>query len=262
MPTPCPRCGEAASGKFCAHCGGALAGAKCPKCAGALTPGAQFCHHCGTTMPGISAPATSSRVPWIVTGVALVAVIALVLFQASRAAQDVPPDAAAAGPMGGPMARPLGGPAAGGMPSNTDLASMSPEEKADRLFNRVMRDASEGKMDSVAMFAPMAIQSLEMLAPLNPHQHYDLGLVALVSGDLKRAKLQADSLLKKNAGDLLGLSLAIRVADGSKNSAARADFEKRLIAAEPAERKTGREEYTFHAADIDAALKDARSRKP
>ena len=211
-------------------------------------------------MAGTPSAAGANRVPWIVTGVALIAVIALVLFQASRAATDAAPTDGAAGgrvPMSG--AAPFAG---GTMPSNTDLASMSPEEKADRLFNRVMRDASEGKMDSVAMFAPMAIQSLEMLAPLNAHQHYDLGLVASVSGDLARARREADAILKKNPNDLLGLTLAIRVAEGSQNSAARGDFEKRLIAAEPVERKTARTEYQDHGADIDAALKDARSRKP
>lgn len=204
-------------------------------------------------MPGTSTGGGTNRVPWIVTGVALVVVIALVLFQASRAVTD-------AGPSEGV---PMGAPAAGGgMPSSSDIAKMPPQEQADRLFNRVMRDASEGKGDSVAMFAPMAIQALEMLAPLSAHQHYDIGLVASVSGDLKRAKIEADSILGKNPRDLLGLTLAIRVAEASQNSAARADFEKRLVAAEPTERKTAREEYLAHSGDIDAALKDARSRKP
>lgn len=204
-------------------------------------------------MPGASAGGGTNRVPWIVTGVALVAVIALVLFQASRAAKDAGPSE------GAPMGAPVTG---GGMPSSSDIARMSPQEQADRLFNRVMRDASEGKGDSVAMFAPMAIQALEMLAPLNAHQHFDLGLVAAVSGNLARARIEADSILKKNPNDLLGLTLAIRVADASKNSAARSDYEKRLIAAEPAERKTARPEYQDHGFDIDAALKDARSRNP
>jgi hypothetical protein len=212
-------------------------------------------------MPGVNTGGGSNRVPWIVTGVALVAVIALVLFQASRAARDAAPGEG--GPMGGGAPLTGGAPSAGGgMPSVGDLSKMSPQEQADRLFNRVMRDASEGKSDSVAMFAPMAIQALEMLAPLDAHQHFDIGLVAAVSGNLVRAKLEADSILKKNPNDLLGLTLAIRVAEASSNSAARADLEKRLVAAEPTERKAAREEYVAHGGDIDAALKGARSRKP
>jgi hypothetical protein len=199
-----------------------------------------------------AAPSTPNRVPWIVTGVALVAVIALVLFQASRSAVE-------GGPAEGNTAA-MGGASGGGAPVN--IAAMSPQEQADRLFNRVMSYASEGKSDSAAIFAPMALQVYDMLAPLNVHQRYDVGLVALVAGQLGRAKLEADSILLKNPRDLLGLTLAMRAAEASKNNTAAADFGRRLVAAEVAERKTAREEYGFHGNDIDAALKEARSRKP
>lgn len=249
MPTSCPRCGQDASGKFCANCGSALKGAECPDCNGALTPGAQFCHHCGAALKSASS-AAPSRVPWVVTGVALVAVIALVLFQASRSATDVgPADTGQDALMGG-------------APTAADIAAMSPQEQADRLFNRVMMYSSEGKADSAAIFAPMALQAFDMIAPLDVHQRYDVGLVSLVAGQLGRAKAEADTILSKNRNDLLGLTLAFRVAEASKNSASAGDFAKRLIAAEPAERKSTREEYQFHGNDIDAALKDARARKP
>lgn len=251
----CPRCGEPATGKFCSNCGSALKGAECPDCNGALTPGAQFCHHCGAALKSAAASAAPSRVPWVVTGVALVAVIALVLFQASRSATD-------AGPVDTRQGAPMGGASIGGSPSAAEIAAMSPQEKADRLFNRVMMYASEGKRDSAAIFAPMALQTFDMLAPLNVHQRYDVGLVAMVAGQLGRAKAEADTILSKNRNDLLGLTLAMRVAEESKNSASAGDFAKRLIAAEPAERKLPREEYQFHSSDIDAALKEARARKP
>lgn len=204
-------------------------------------------------MKGTTASGSTNRVPWIVTGVALVAVIALVLFQASRSAVDAgPADTGQSGPM-------ASGAPGGGVP---DIASMSPQEQADRLFNRVMSYASQGKADSAAIFAPMALQVYDMLAPLDVHQRYDVGLVALVAGQLPRAKAEADTILKKNPKDLLGLTLGFRVAEASKNNAARADFAKRLLAAEPSERKTGREEYTAHGSDIDEAVKDARSKTP
>jgi hypothetical protein len=246
----CPRCHEPASGQFCANCGAALKGAMCPDCGGALTPGAQFCHHCGSALKGTARPAPS-RVPWIVTGVALVAVIALVLVQASRSAVDGGPAEGSAGAGAAPLA---GGP--------VDIGSMSPQEQADRLFNRVMSYASEGKSDSAAIFAPMALQAFDMIAPLDVHGRYDVGLVALVAGQTGRAKAQADSILRLNKNDLLGLTLAMRAAEATKNTAAVNEYAKRLISAEPAERKTGREEYGFHGSDIDAAVKDAKAKKP
>jgi hypothetical protein len=262
MSTVCPRCGEAASGKFCSNCGASLGDTACPHCGGTLKPGAQFCNHCGTSMSGgTAAPAPAgggSRLPWIMAGVALLAVMVLVLMQTASKSGEVAANDGAA-----PVA-PFAGsaPAAGGMPSAAAIANMSPEEKADRLFNRIMMYASEGKRDSAAIFAPMAFQSYEMIGTLDAHQHFDLGLIAVAVGDAARAKTESDAILKKNPNDLLGLTLAIRGAELTKNTAARAGFEKRLIAAEPAERKTTRQEYVDHGNDIDAALKEARSRKP
>ncbi|HMI56212.1 MAG TPA: hypothetical protein VK494_08500, partial [Gemmatimonadaceae bacterium] len=38
-----------------------------------------------------------------------------------------------------------------------DISGLTPQERADRLYNRVMLLASQGKIDSVAFFAPMAL---------------------------------------------------------------------------------------------------------
>jgi hypothetical protein len=210
----------------------------------------------------MAAPAPAgggSRLPWILAGVALLAVMVLVLMQTASKSGDVGAADGGAAPVA-----PFAGsaPAAGGMPSAAAIANMSPQEKADRLFNRIMMYASEGKRDSAAIFAPMAFQSYDMIGTLDAHQHFDLGLIAVAVGDAARAKTEADAILKKNPNDLLGLTLAIRGAELAKNDAARAGFEKRLIAAEPAERKTTRQEYVDHGNDIDAALKEARGRKP
>src|SRR5512140_3357413 len=92
MSKVCSRCGEAASGKFCSNCGAGFAGALCPHCGGALTEGALFCHHCGSSLSGgVAAPAPmggGNRLPWIVAGVALIAVIALVLVQTASRKDD------------------------------------------------------------------------------------------------------------------------------------------------------------------------------
>lgn len=141
-----------------------------------------------------------------------------------------------------------------------DISSMSPEERADRLFNRVMRLSSEGKADSAAFFGPMALSALEALAPLNAHQRYDVGLVALVSGDVSRARAQGDTILAQQPTHLLGLALAARAADARGDVVASKKFLRQLLAAEPAEKARNLPEYTDHAADISAALELARKR--
>ena len=131
---------------------------------------------------------------------------------------------------------------------------MSPAERADRLYDRVMRLHGEGKDDSVRFFSPMILQAYQMLGPLDADQHYDLGRIAEVIGNPDLARAEADTILKAQPTHLLGLTLAARVATPDKAR----DFYKRLLAAEPAERKKALPEYDRHRDDIDAALATAR----
>jgi hypothetical protein len=143
-----------------------------------------------------------------------------------------------------------------------DISSMSPDERASRLFDRVMRYGEEGKTDSIKIFAPMAIQAYEMLGPPDAHARYDMGMIAVVSGDAQLARAEADTILSANKTHLLGLVLAAKAAGLRQDPAARAEYQRRLVAAEPAERAKKLKEYEDHRADIDAALKPTGASKP
>jgi uncharacterized protein HemY len=106
----------------------------------------------------------------------------------------------------------------------------------------------------------MAMGAIEALAPLNAHRRYDMGLVALVTGDAAKAAAEADTILAQRPTHLLGLSLAARAADARGDATASRNFRRRLLAAEPAERRSGLPEYTDHDADIRAALELARKK--
>jgi hypothetical protein len=263
--TSCPRCGAAAAGRFCASCGAALEGAACAACNRPLTPGARFCHHCGVAA-GSNAPAaignaaagavatgrSRNLVAWLVPGVALICLAAFFIGQQLSRAKSAPDPVEQNTPLGGGPAAPF----AGGTASERapDISSLSPQERADRLFNRVMRYGEEGKIDSARIFAPMAIQAYEMIGPLDAHRRYDMGMIAVVAGDAGIAKAQADTILSTNKTHLLGLILAMKAAGLRQDAAARADYQKRIIAAAPAERAKGLKEYEDHKSDIDAAL--------
>ena len=191
--------------------------------------------------------------PWAVGGIALVAFIVLV---ASHRFTDDGAAAATAGAAGAadqPVNTPLAGAAA------TDISSMSMSEAAGRLYNRIMRLSTEGKKDSVLVFAPMAIRAFQMIpdSAVNADTRYDLGRVAEVSGALPLAKAQADTILAASPKNLLGLALAMRVARDMGDTKAAASYGKRLTAAAPAERKKDLPGYQQHAPDIDNALKEA-----
>jgi hypothetical protein len=256
----CPSCGKTAKGRFCEHCGNKLEASGCAECGRPLSPGAKFCPQCGTPSGArrAPAPATNRVLIWAVPGIAVVVLVAFLIGQ--RVALGSAPAAADSGtaPLGGPMAAApfAGAGAAGGRVP--DISSMSPEERASRLFDRVMRYGEEGKADSARIFAPMAIQAYEMLGPLDLHRRYDVGMIALVSGSADVARSQADTILKQNPTHLLGLILAMKTAAARQDVAGRAGFEKRFRAAEATERTKPLPEYVDHKADLDNALKAAK----
>ncbi|OYV71807.1 MAG: hypothetical protein B7Z72_06160, partial [Gemmatimonadetes bacterium 21-71-4] len=62
VPTPCPNCGQPATGRFCSSCGSPLGKIACGACGAELAPGAKFCHNCGTpvALPGAAAAAPAA----------------------------------------------------------------------------------------------------------------------------------------------------------------------------------------------------------
>ena len=252
--TTCPACGATAEGRFCASCGAPLEGATCRTCAAALSPGAHFCHHCGNPVGAAIAQGGPDRstnaVPWIVASIALVALIALVAAQRFSASNALPQTPLGAGPPDQPMAR------------APDISQLTPRERTDRLFHGIMALHERGRTDSVQFFAQMAIPAYQMVQPLDLDARYDMGRIAEVAGLADFARAQADTILRAEPNHLLGLVLAIRAARLAGNESAAIAFERRLIAAESAERQRNREEYTRHRADIDAALDVARVEVP
>jgi hypothetical protein len=148
----------------------------------------------------------------------------------------------------------------GNAPRAPDISNLSPRERADRLFDRVMRLSSEGKTDSVKFFAPMALSVYQSLGPLDADLRYDFGRVAEVAGAAEIARAQADSILATDSTHLLGLVLSIRAAQLRGDSAAARTFSRRLLAAEPSESAKKLPEYERHQGDILEALAEARRR--
>lgn len=258
----CPSCGATASGRFCANCGAPLAGATCSVCKGDLTPGSKFCHHCGTaSAPGLIATpaAKTSTLPWVVAALALLTMFAMLAgrgFNNRRGSTlDAPQNAL---PQAGLDDRVPDSSASGAPVRAPDISALSPTERADRLFNKVMLLYSQGKSDSVQFFAPMALQSYQMLGTMNNDQHYDMGRVAEVAGAVPLAKAQADSILKNSPTHLLGLILAARAAALQGDSSALRSYEKRLIAAEKTELAKKLDEYDRHQDDIANGIAEAR----
>jgi hypothetical protein len=201
-----------------------------------------------------TAAASADRLPRLIGAAALLALVAFVAgVVTGRGSGGAALDVDQAGRA--PLADASAGPALSGGTA-PDISTMSPEERASRLFNRVMLYSEQGKTDSARFFAPMAIAAYEMIGPVDAHAQYDIGTISAAAGDIVRARAEADTILAGRPTHLLGLVLAIRAAELARDTAAEARFRRRLLAAAPTER-TALKEYAEHSRDIDEALKKA-----
>ena len=145
------------------------------------------------------------------------------------------------------------------MPRAPDISQMTPQQQAERLYDRIMREYEAGQIDNVRTFMPMAIAAFERLAPLSLDQRYDLGRIGEVGGDIPLARAQSDTILRTRPTHLLGLVLAAKVARMEKNETRARALDGKLLAAEQTERAAALPEYLLHKSDIDAAVTAARS---
>jgi len=127
---------------------------------------------------------------------------------------------------------------------------MSPEERATRLYNRVMTLHSQGKADSAGFFLPMALQAYAMLPALDVDARYHIGVLDLTGGDETGALAQADSINRAVPHHLFAFMLRARALElrGDAAGARRAygDF----LRHETAERARKRPEYAEHETNL------------
>lgn len=267
--TKCSACGASASGKFCNNCGAALSPGTCRQCGHGLPAGARFCNECGASSAGADIASTGGAasasgagvapyLPWGLAGLALVAVAAYFGGQSGGqpATTATPAEAAA------PFAPFANGGASGAPGTAPDIGSMSPRERASRLYDRIMRYSEQGKKDSAAFFAPMAMASFEMLGvELDLDARYDYGRVAAETDHLDVAAAQADTILLKSPNHLLGLALKARTATSRGDNSTASKTWKLFAAAKDAELAKKLPEYELHRSDIESATKLAAGGK-
>jgi len=123
---------------------------------------------------------------------------------------------------------------------------MSPQERAERLFNRVMMLAEAGKTDTVQFFLPMALGAYAQLPSLDADARYHVGLLQLAGGNVAAALAQADTIQRAAPNHLFIYILRAHAYQAQGNTAqeqrAYADF----LRHEQAELALKRPEYDDH----------------
>ena len=216
----------------------------CHACGAQLSATAKFCHKCGAAVATAAGPSGwRAGFPWAIAGAVLGALITVIIMRTTtRAPNDQTTSDAPIAPFAGGGGRP------------PDISQMSPQERADRLFNRVMMLAEAGKQDSVQFFMPMALGAYSQLPALDADARYHVGLLHLANGDIDAALAQADTIRRSNPNHLFIYILRAHAYQAQGNKAqeqqAYADFlrhEQPELALKRAEYEDHRESLTsFH----------------
>lgn len=247
-------------------------GSFCAACGAPLSVGARFCHRCGTpagegvplaraAAPGAvaSGGGLAGVLPWGVAFVALMALVAMVAgrnFGAAKgSAIDGSANALPTPAIDGPA---LGGGAPGSGPRAPDISNMTPEQRADLLYERIMGYDERGARDSVLMFAQMALPAHELLENIDLDRRYHAGRIAEAAGLADLALAQSDTILRNDANHLLGIILGIRASRLNNDETRARDYEQKLLRVIDTETARQLPEYEQHPAEIRLALERAR----
>src|SRR5438094_8192304 len=214
----------------------------CHACGAQLAGTARFCHPCRAQVGGALPRGAGWRGgrPWGVAGIAVGALLTVLVLRLGAGSRE-------------PGARaPASAPAAGSLLPAPDISQMSPEERATRLYNRVMTLHSQGKADSAEFFLPMALQAYAMLPALDVDGRYHIGVLDLTGGDYAGALAQADSIRRAVPTHPFASMLRARALELRHDAAgarrAYADF----LRNEAAERTRQRPESAAHKDNLDA----------
>lgn len=195
----------------------------------------------------------NERVAWFLGGGAVVAVVmGLALWQSGKLG---PPPAAASDAAAAPFA------AGGTDGAPPDISNMTPRERFDRLFNRIMRAAESGDEATVNNFSPMAVQAYTMLDTVDADARYHLALIYLHSGNVEGARAQGDSILKAQPGHLFGYVVKGTIARFQKDQTALTKTYSDFLAHYDAEQAAKRPEYAEHPRALEDFLKAAKGER-
>ncbi len=231
-------------------------GNNCAACGAACETGALYCGECGAPLGRPPVKSLKARLPWILSGLALVAfAVALSVMIGKGTGERAPGMPPTGGIITGSQ------PAAG--PSSIDLSSMSPRQAADRLFDRTMREESAGNMAQALQFAEMGVRAYGMVpaAEVDADAHFHLGLLELLRSRPDDAELHAEAIFETAPNHLLALVLQERIAEQRGDAAAVEAAQDRFLESVDTQRAMNLEEYAQHIGIIDAQearLKSAR----
>jgi hypothetical protein len=192
----------------------------------------------------VSSTATAGRgdrTPWLIAGASLAGLLAVLLILLIRESPRVP------------VAEPASPPAE----APPDISAMSPRERFNRLYNRIMQAAQSGDQATVTRFTPMALGAYAQLDTIDADARYHTALLKVHTGDVEASRVLADSILAQSPGHLFGYIIQGTVARFRKDQKALGRAYGGFLKHYDAEMKAGRPEYQDHRTSLDDFRKAA-----
>jgi hypothetical protein len=144
-----------------------------------------------------------------------------------------------------------------------DLSTMSPRERFDRLYRRVLGAAESGDTATVARFTPMVFAAYSQLDTVDADARYHAAVLELhVAGDSVAALRLADSILAVTPSHLFGFLIRGTAAQLAGNQRSLRRAQEDFLAAWDREMKAARPEYRDHQAMLDQFHAAAKAAVP
>ena len=134
---------------------------------------------------------------------------------------------------------------------------MSPAERFDRLYQRIIAAAQSGDQTTVTRFMPMAVGAFDMLDSVTVDARYHLAMLHLHVGNLPAAASQADSIKRADPEHLFGYVIDAAVARWNKDDTARNAAYREFLKRYEAEMVTRRSEYREHQSMLEELRRTA-----
>ncbi len=200
----------------------------CPRCSQPVAEGSRFCAGCGAPL-GTPSGSLFRYAPWALTGALG---LVLVLLVAKRGSPPPAPEA------------PVSSQAPAGAPP--DISNLSPEERFNRLYQRIINAAQSGDQATVTQFMPMAVAAYGLLDSVTVDARYHLAMLELHVGDMNAAQAQADTIRRTDPKHLFSYVITAAVARWKKDDRARDAAYREFLKRYDLEWATRKPEYLEH----------------
>ncbi len=138
-----------------------------------------------------------------------------------------------------------------------DISRLTPRERFDRLFNRIMGAAEEQDTAQVLRFTPMALGAYAQLDSFDADARYHAAVLHLQAGNAAAAAALADTILAETPGHLFGYVVRGTSAQLRNDPATLAQSRRDFLARFAAESAAARPEYAEHAPVIEEFKREA-----